>query len=117
MNIALPAFAFLLLALPGFMAIYTYKGRLRPQNDALVSSTSMTMGWVLSLLVAGAAHAVWVPLANAYSRKLGSGAQVDLDSVLYLLAGEYKDVQAFTAFEHSLTDYPYCVFFYFATLY
>lgn len=51
----------------------------------------MSMGWVLSLLVAGIAHAIWVPAADYYLRHWGSGTRVDLGSVLFLLAGEYKD--------------------------
>ena len=107
----------LLLALPGFIVVYTYKGRLRPQDDALVSSGSMTMGWVVSLAAAGLAHAVWIPVADYYSRHWGSGAQADLGSILFLLSGEYKDTSAFEKFVRSITDYPYSVFFYFATLY
>jgi hypothetical protein len=63
-SLALPAAILLLLALPGFIFVYAYKGRLRPQNDALVSNASMTLGWIVGLLGAGLAHAIWVPLAN-----------------------------------------------------
>ncbi len=82
-----------------------------------MSSSSMSMGWVLSLLAAAAAHAAWIPIADLYSSRFGSGVQVDLASILYLLAGEYKETAPFNAFVRSFADYPYSVFSYFATLY
>jgi hypothetical protein len=114
-SFALPAVVLLLLALPGFIFFYAYKGSLRPQNDALISNVSMTMGWVLAFLGAIVAHAAWVPLANWCLSLVGSPLQTDVDSVAYLLAGEYKD--GFQASAHSFTQHPYAVLIYFASLY
>jgi hypothetical protein len=114
-SLALPAALLLLLVLPGYIFVYTYKGRLRPQNDALVSNASMTASWIIGLLGAIVAHALWVPLGNYLLRRTGQSLRVDMDSVAYLLAGEYKE--GFHSAASALTDYPYQVMGYFASLY
>jgi hypothetical protein len=114
-SLALPAAILLLLALPGFLFVYAYKGRLRPQNDALVSNASMTLGWIAGLLGAGLAHAIWVPLADACLKVVCKPIRVDLDAVAYLLAGEYKE--GFSTAAGAFTHYPYFVLIYFGSLY
>lgn len=115
MSLALPAALLLLLVLPGYIFVYTYKGRLRPQNDALVSNASMTASWIIGLLGAIVAHALWVPLCNCLLRRTGQSLRVDMNSVAYLLAGEYKE--GFHSAASALTNYPYQVMGYFASLY
>jgi hypothetical protein len=114
-SFALPAALLLLLALPGFIFIYMYKGRLRAQNTALVSNESMTLGWILGLVGSVVAHAVWVPLSNSVLSEFHFPIAVDTDAVGYLLAGEYKE--GFTEHEHPFTQHPYAVLLYFGTLY
>jgi hypothetical protein len=113
-SFALPAVLLLLLALPGFIFVYAYRGQLRPKNDALVSNASMTLGWVLGLLGAIVAHAAWVPLANEVLRG-SSGLKIDMDSVAYLLAGEYRD--HFEEHSRSFTEHADAVLLYFLSLY
>ena len=115
MSFALPAVLLLLLALPGFIFVYAYRGQLRPKNDALVSNASMTVGWVVGLLGAIVAHAIWVPLASGVLHAFGFGLRIDMDSVAYLLSGEYRE-----HFEHhsrSFTEHANAVLLYFLTLY
>jgi hypothetical protein len=75
----------------------------------------MTMSWMLALIGAVAAHAIWVPWANLSLESHGSPLRVDLDSVAYLLAGEYKD--GFPEHARSFTQHPYAVLYYFGSLY
>lgn len=115
MSLALPAALLLILALPGFIFVYTYRGSLRPQDDVMVSGESMSLGWILGLIGAVVAHASWVPLANSILHSLGSNLHADIDSIAYLLAGEYKE--DFETHIQSFTHHPYLALAYFGSLY
>jgi hypothetical protein len=115
LSLALPAVILLLLALPGFVFIYFYRGRLRPVNDAMVSNGTMNLGWFVALGATGIAHAIWVPLGNAYLAATDAHLAVDLNSVAYFLAGEYKE--HFAEHAAAFTQHPYGVLGYFASLY
>lgn len=115
MNLALPAALLLVLALPGFIFVYAYTGNLRSRNDPVVSSESMTLGWIFSLVSAIVAHALWVPLSNWVLGTLGSPLSVDIDSVMYWIAGDYKG--GFDQHVHPFTRHPYAALSYFASLY
>ena len=115
MSLALPAALLLILALPGFIFVYSYRGSLRPQNDVMVSSESMSLGWILGLIGAVVSHAVWVPLANGILHFSGSDLSADIDSIAYLLAGEYKE--GFDTHVQPLIQHPYLALCYFGSLY
>lgn len=95
----------MLLALPGFILVYAYTGNLRSQNEPLVNSESMTLGWILGLVSAVIAHAIWVPVADFALRLSGSRLHVDIDSVLCIIAGEYKD--GFDKYAQAFTQHAY----------
>jgi len=117
MSLALPAVLLLLLALPGFIFVYAYRGRLRPVNEPLVSGTSVNALWVVGFLCAAVSHMIWVPLTNHFASQGQHGVEVDLHSVAYLLGGSYSDTAAFNEAVRSFTEHPYFVASYFVPLY
>ncbi len=116
MNLAFQALLLLLLYLPGAIAVYVYFRGQAGYAELPVITPSVTSRTALALVVAGALHAVWVPVSNAFAAQLW-GLRVDLASVMFLMIGRYDDVDQYRRAVASVTGAPYLVFFYFVTLY
>jgi hypothetical protein len=112
MNLALPAIILLALALPGFIFVYTYKGSLRNYNEPLVSLTAMSMGWVLGLVLGFGSHVLWTLVATHLSPY-----KVDLQTVIFLISGNYEDHKEFAKASASVAEHPYQIAEYFGSLY
>lgn len=116
MNLAFQALLLLLLYLPGAIAVYVYFRGQYGYAELPVISPSVTARTALALVVAGALHAIWVPLSNAISSSFW-GLRVDLAAVTFLIIGKYDDQAQFRHAIETITNAPYLVFFYFVTIY
>lgn len=116
MNLAFQALLLLLLYLPGAIAVYVYFRGQYGFAELPVISPSVTARTTLALVVAGALHAIWVPMSNLLASFFWD-LRVDLATVTFLIIGKYDDQAQFRHAIQSITIAPYLVFFYFVTIY
>ena len=110
MEFAVSAIFLLILLLPGFILQTAYtKGFWRWNSPT--SARSLTEQVPAGIVLASILHALWSSAAAV------AGYPVDLRSVLMLLTGAYGHEQIyFESALTALTNNPYKIFFYFATL-
>lgn len=116
MNVAISAFFLLLLYLPGALFVYAYAYVPGASTDEIpITSPTLTARGVLALIIAGALHASWIPLANVVGHFFDTRS--DLSAVLFLLLGNYQNATQTSHAIQAIVAWPYCVFSYFLSLY
>ncbi|HHJ17068.1 MAG TPA: hypothetical protein ENJ80_10255 [Gammaproteobacteria bacterium] len=115
MNLAFQALLFFILLLPGLLLRSNYNGRIAkelvlPQNFPPFSREAIRI-----LIYAAILNVLWVTLSNYIGKY--HGFHTDLESVIFLLMGDYSDSGMRLKAIAAITDHPGKVLLYFSSLY
>lgn len=115
MNVAFQALLLFILILPGLLLRSKYNGRIAKELVLPQNYTPFSREAIIILISAVLLNFLWILIANSIGHWFGFN--VDLNSVMYLLMGDYRDPKLQELAIHAVTNQPIKVAIYFLTLY